>query len=280
MNRFCTVDAYRNNSQISWIVCVLFIFLSSDMRGTEIAFVREPSKITLAVDSLVMRTRGHVRVKPIHACKIAKTRDAFLTADGLADAISNKVIAVLDETGSIEQRISQIEPIIQETANARMANLQTTDHKMFDRFLKRQWPVIYIVVFGVKDDVSFVYERGFWCDEKATNKCSVVVAERRSCPGTCAQQSYIPYIPPTTDIRAFLAAHPQLVHGTPAADLARTLVEVQRDASPDEVGGPITVLTVTPRGLAWTNDDVGCQQQWNQKSKPNTEGPFSLPDRE
>jgi hypothetical protein len=51
----------------------------------------------------------------------------------------------------------------------------------------------------------------------------------------------------------FFFEHPE----TPS-EFGRMAIEAEINGSKDEVGPPVTILTVTPQGVDWTSNNVGC----------------------
>ena len=260
----------KRNSQMFYLPILTVFFLIANLASaTQFAFVVTKNTVTVAADSrvLVFHYENHLRVASDNFCKLRKNGDVFWAASGLMNLMSKpEVGAALGASGDIKDRVERANLVLNKILTQEMLNLKDENPAYFDTIALNQRPVSQFAAFGVHEGRSFLYVQEFMCSEGKAGICTVVGRPLVTCPGKCPDQAFSVEIPRNDAIETFLAANPDYRRvAKPAEEIARKLIEVQRDATPEEVGGAINVLTVTDKGHHWINDEADCEKQWAQQ---------------
>ncbi|MGH9517500.1 MAG: hypothetical protein ACRD3P_17670 [Terriglobales bacterium] len=244
------------------------------LEGTTIVVIRTPKHFVVAADSLwigvdpasptnekhaffcKMRRVGHIyftsSTSEIDALQlITLGREAMKTSVTIAEA-AQKLAAKSDQLAKRTAEMGVPQSVINECQG----------HVCSDALF-----------FGIENGVPTMVHLDF-VQEGRTPSTLRFIPHTYTCPGKCKGPWDIFFLGQKQEI--VRSDHPKFVNGTPDQEIARKLVELEEKADPEEVGGPIDVLTLDAQGAHWEPVQGGTcstEESPTKTQKPNKPTP-------
>jgi hypothetical protein len=225
--------------------------------ATIVVGVRALDGFIIATDSKATYGPGIIK-GPAAVCKIYQSGSLYFAIAGLAndrnrDFFPERIVASNFSAGdSLPRSMEKLEPAMSDALQVEMKRLKTEDPDAFAYSSRPKVDMLSIIAGEMVDDVPQMSGRSFgYISETATINIS-----RMDCPGDCANGTMF-----------FFAGKGELAINTaknfpyPRLNLtedARYLVNLEIQASPEDVGPPITILRVNKGGATWISNDIGC----------------------
>ena len=230
--------------------------------ATTVVGIRVPGGFIIAADSKVTY-RGPESRGPAILCKIYQSGPLYFAIAGMAfdrnrGFFPEKIVADnFSATDSLVRNMERIERAISDSLKVEMKRLKTEDPSAFAYNQRPGVDVLSIIAGEMVVGLPQMSGRGFMYADETT---SVSITHAPDCPGEDCPNG----------IRFFFAGHSDAAINTlnefshdggtvrtPVAD-ARKMVEAEIQASPEDVGPPITILQVDKNGPTWISNDSGC----------------------
>ena len=232
-------------SALIWLVCLL----SMQLRATTILLIRTSDRIVVAADSLWSSGSGK---KHLIACKMKRVGHIYFTASTSdVDVVQIQSLAwnAMQESESVAEAARKFGQ--QSDVIAKHTAAHATQESI-DRAWGKGKSGADVVFFGIEHGVATFVVVSLEQVGHSRTSLKFVPRERR-CPGDCTGPA------PDTELKlgnhdhmdAALRSNPKLIAGLSVQDAARKLVEIEKKALPDAVGGPIDVLTLDAKGSHW-----------------------------
>jgi hypothetical protein len=240
----------------SLALCVPTVF------ATTVIGIKTPFGFVIAVDSKPTY-RGPGNKGPAVVCKIVQSGPLYFAIAGLAGDrdrgfLPDRIVASNFSTAdSLARNIERIDRAISDALIIEMKRLKT---EAPDEFAYNQRPggeTLMIIAGEMVNGTPHMFGRGF----RYIDNTMTVAISRKSCPGDCANGAYFFFAGETDVAQRTLPEFSQdgAAHD-PVTD-ARKLVEVEIQASPENVGPPITILRVDKDSASWVSNDSGCPSE-------------------
>jgi Proteasome subunit len=242
----------------------IFLFLiisSTTMLATTLVGIRGRDGFVIAADSKVTY-KGNGINGPATACKIYRSGSLYFAIAGMAydrnrGFFPAKIVADSFSTSrSFASNIESMERALSDSLILEMKKLNTENHDEFERIQRDGGEVFTVLAAVMVGDTPQMAGRGFMYVDEATPGIEI---HRKSCPGDCPGGEYV-----------FFGGQQQAARqttnelfkspgrGLGAVEFARKLVEAEIQASPEDVGPPVTILAVDKNGAAMVPNDNGC----------------------
>lgn len=249
-----------NGSRLRGWVCfsaIIFAMCVPAVLATTVVGIRANDGFIIATDSKATY-RGLGTKGPATVCKIFQSGSLYFTFAGLAndpsrDFFPEKTVASnFSAADSFARNIAKIERAVSDSLKAEMQRLKTEDPDGFASNNRPGADTLSMVAGEMVKGSPYMSARGF----RYTDKITAVTISRLNCPGDCLD-----------GVEFFLAGSSDAARRTwfydrgTARDFvaeSRKLVEAQIQASPEQVGPPITILRVNGNGATWISNDAGC----------------------
>jgi hypothetical protein len=241
------------------VIAILCVFVPAVL-ATAIVGIRVADSFVIAADSKVTY-KGPDSRGPATLCKIYQSGPLYFALAGMAfdrnrGFFPEKIVADnFSATDSLISSMERIERMLSDSLKVEMKRLKTEDPGTFAYNQRPGVDILSIIAGEMVDGRAQMSGRGF----KYVDEISPVAITRLDCPGDCP-----------TDVKFFFAGHSdaaintfnQFPHDggtvrTPVTD-ARKMIESEIQASPEDVGPPITILQVDKNGASWPSNDSGC----------------------
>jgi len=197
---------------------------------------------------------------PQAVCKITPVRSGFLAISGLEhdtlrDFDSRKVATeAFESAGGFLFWVAASEVFVRNAAEVEMRRLRTEDPEAYRFTIKHDSSILGLVFVSFDKIVPRLAIRQLRYDEQSGR---VEISAAVDCPGKdCPEGHYLAYLAPSDGvIERFVKANgrPQL-----NVDVLRDLVSKQIQATPDEVGPPVEILTIDRGGPRWVANELDC----------------------
>ena len=242
-------------------LCGVMCALSIQASATSIIVIRTPDKIVIAADS----KRTHRNRPPELVCKIRKVGGIYFSLTGIEspaavepglriDAYSNA-----SRAASEKQKITDIADLF--------ADLEKQQLNRILPIMKLRAPELYRSLNGHLLDGLFVGMQDgspTWIDVHFWELPSAVHSQRNVCPGQCAPGGII-----VLGVRRAIVEAEHHSGQFPTGDpetLAASLVKIEIDGEPEDVGPPISELRIDRTGAHWLSRGV-CQDGPDRPSR-------------
>ena len=229
-------------------IAVLVIMLVPGS-ATTIVVIHTPEHIVVAADSLWLSSYNGRDYFPRISCKVRHVGAVYfslstLDTDGMqvqslaSNAISNSD-SVLGAANNFSRKLDEIAQ-------------RTAAHEL-ESTIDRCWRKVCteVVFFGIEAGEPIVVRVRI--EQIGKSRGSLKLISRRDiCKGKCGGRSRVIWvIGQRSDISRSSEAAPTLMNRYSDQELARRLVEIEKAALPQFVGGPIDVLTLDSNGGHW-----------------------------
>jgi|KBSMisStaDraftv2_1062788.scaffolds.fasta_scaffold00848_24 hypothetical protein len=230
------------------LIILIWLAWTPPLLSTTIVMIRTPGRIVVAADSLWSYQKGEQELTPRIGCKVRRVGDIYFTGsstnvDGLQ--MEHLALQAMLTSRSAAAAAERFVLAIGELA-ARTAALEK------DSVIQRCWrrACAEAVFFGIEEGVPTIIE--IRLEQVGESRESLKLKPHKfSCPGHCparprtvllfGRKQYIDKVAQKT---------PELLQSDEST--ARKLVEIEKDAEPQYVGGPIDVLTLDAGGSHWS----------------------------
>jgi hypothetical protein len=263
---------FRNPHVTQRLVFLMLLLCCYPARGTTIVVIRNDQAIVIAADSrlLEVTSGGGVRTAGNSECKVQKMARFFWASaqldhdDVTGFSVQHFVATAGRFRGTLFAQMSEFERIIAPALLREVTSLKTRDPNYYHALLVNSFPALEIVFFGVEKKELVLHFRQF-IYKKAGRNFKIVANPVRAidCPGVSCHRTQLVLLGEYRAIASFML-HPTWPTGITPIDAARKLVEIEEQASPTYVGGPITEFVLNTNSEQWVADEVGCQKQWNK----------------
>jgi len=227
------------------------VLLCNPAPATSIKILRGYTEIVIGADSKANIGSGSVLV-----CKIVQAGSVFIVASG---NVENRVIGfyalviaqqACGTDGTILQKADRVQralldPFIKVLDRARQRSPQD-----YERAREEGVNRLGVTLCTIENDVPTLVAIDFETDSHA-DEPPVVHATRNVCPGDCPPIETLVDIGSQEASKGFLARNPAFWDTHDSVTGIRKLIEVEIEANPAEVGGPIDILRITKDGAYW-----------------------------
>jgi len=235
------------------------LLLVANASATTIVIIRTRTHIVIASDSKA-QYQGDQGAPQV--CKIAKQNETYFVVAGLArdtyrGYLASRTIASAIARGqTLDEQANAVEADMLHALTTELTQLRTDDQPGFNFAVSGEAPSSIALVTmeaGIPKVVvfSFLYD-------KATGK---LTSRRDSCPGTCTGDDFIIQLG-----RALSEEEVSKVTGS-ASRMAKTLVELEIQRDPTNVGPPVELVELRTSGPEWLQDDLNCAAESNVRKK-------------
>lgn len=232
--------------------CVLVCLVCAPLLGTTVVVVRTSKHFVVAADSLWI---GFDPASPTHQrhellCKVRRFGHIFFIAStGEIDAVQLMTLA---------EQAMKTSATVAEAAQ----NLAEKSDRLAKRTAEMGVPQSVIdgcrghvcsdaLFFGIENGVPTMVHLDF-VQEGNSQKDLRFIPHTYACPGRCKDIGWnMFFLGQTAEIAHMRQTNPSFVNGLSDQEVARKLVALEEKADPEEVGGPIDVLTLDTQGAHW-----------------------------
>jgi hypothetical protein len=223
--------------------------------GTAVVVLRSPKALYAAVDSKEIDQEyrdGKLSVDEKLACKIRKVGPYYSIVAGIMrgtngfDALQAAVSAYKpgDSLEALGQSLRQSVPV---TLAPMLAELLAQDPGMFSQNYARQ-AALHLTLIGNEQNAPKVVVVEFQAVQSGTG--DITLATRTmSCPGDCTAPNAGYFLGAHEAVEASVHENPAILT-RPTEQNIEQLIDLEYASRPDIVGGPITMVKVTPSGSA------------------------------
>jgi len=229
------------------LIILIWLAWTPPLLSTTIVMIRTPGRIVVAADSLWSYQKGEQELTPRIGCKVRRVGDIYFTGsstnvDGLQ--MEHLALQAMLTSRSAAAAAERFVLAIGELA-ARTAALEK------DSVIQRCWrrACAEAVFFGIEEGVPTIIE--IRLEQVGESRESLKLKPHKfSCPGHC------PARPRTVLLFGRKQYIDKVVQKQTKSfqsdeNTARKLVEIEKNAEPQYVGGPIDVLTLDAGGFHW-----------------------------
>lgn len=239
---------------------IIFAILTVSASATIILVVRTADVILLAADSKATYY-GTGTPGPSVVCKIFPIHSGFVAISGLARSLKGggfdpKLIAenAFQTKKPFAEHVRTAERMVIENSRDLLHYLRLQEPDAYAQAMKGDGFLSMLFV-TFEDKTPLIAGRQFRYDE---NRGESEIIKAFDCPGKDCPGSrglYFGYMGNISSLSEDMKY--QLLH-TVDAQLLRTAIQKQIEATPETVGGPITILQIDDNGPHWISDDAGC----------------------
>jgi hypothetical protein len=243
----------------AYLAVFLFVICVPALLATTLIGVKSYDSFIIAVDSkATFKMHGTKETKNV--CKIFQTGPLYFAIANLAkdpahDYFPERIVANNFSTSdSFAQNMDKIERALSNALKIEMDRLKTEDPKDFVDNPKPDEMTQIIIAGEMVNSTPQMFGFGL----KYINESTPISVTRLTCPGDCITLPYYFFAGDTEVAKKTLNDFFNRPPVPDAVTVARKLVEVEIEASPDTVGPPITILQVDKHGPTWISNDSGC----------------------
>jgi hypothetical protein len=233
------------------LTALVAVVLSISALATSIVAYRTSTSITIGVDSKLVQLGS---TKDSLICKIFRQKGTYFAIAGMLDDsganfhVDQIIRTDANSYRTFEQRVDAVEKDVGLQFEKEQLWLRAHDPAQFREFIKRS-KYIEVVLVEIVSGVPSMVALKFNLDEQ-TGK---VRRQRVSCPGTCGNAQEVIY-----RLGKNVPTERSIKNSVPPADFVKRQVEQSSKAFPDIVGGPISILEITPLGSRWIENPTQC----------------------
>jgi hypothetical protein len=244
------------------------------MLATTIVMIRTPTHIVVAADSLWSFQIGDQDLPPQIGCKVRRVGNIYFT--GSSTNVDGRQMEHLALQAMMASRSAAAAADRFVLASGKLAARTAALEK--DSVIDRCWrrACAEAVFFSIEEGVPTIVEIRF--EQLGESRESLTLKPHKfSCPGHCPDR-------PRTVLLFGRKQYIDKVAQKKAKSLqsdentARKLVEIEKDAEPRYVGGPIDVLTLDAEGSHWS--PVGGGACSSDEASSTKSGDFNHPNRQ
>ena len=240
------------------MLCFVCLFVQP-VHATAIVTIRTPTEIIVAADSKGLGRHGKVSA----TCKIKQINNAFYALSGLyyykrtGFVLDDMVTEVLKGKGTILKKADRFVEVTQKPFIQALEEMEKVGSD-YNRLISSGKPTIGIALFGIENKVLELHLRTIEVtieNGKATTKIV-----RKDCPGVSCSglPVYLAFLGSQAANLIYAKVHPEMQHDLLSA--ARTLIEVEIQSNPGEVGPPIDILHISADGARWAQKKSECPE--------------------
>jgi hypothetical protein len=234
---------------------------SSVWADTAVVCIRTPDRIVIGADSKgTFRGAGNSNA-PI--CKIRQVGDVFYAAAGILQhpgtgfVVWNIVDEALRGGFGIADKMTVLEDSAKLARARALSALKTVHPDDYEENFNKGDRAVLSIVFGTREKGELrVWSVDF---QIATADPFSFNVHRKSCPGTCEDGNSIYFLGQKESMLAYYDSHPQL-QNSKFEEIVDTLIGVAMLDKSDQVGPPVDILQVTPKGAEWVRNGKGCPE--------------------
>jgi len=259
--RYRTVaeSRWRGNDIKNRYAFALILLMGVPCHGTTVVVLRDRQQIIIAADSGGWSPTSPT---PLSICKIVSTHDVVFSSAGLLEDRPSKfdvtkiATQAFSENGSILQREATFSELISKPLLRAIWRIKRDTPKVFDTEIVGKPQALQVVFTGFENGRP-IYVADFFSVRQRKGRISIRFSGNR-CPGGCNDKgnSYLL-------MGEISAAQAKISAGSFwTSDLirdARTLIDIEIAARPDNVSGPIDILRVSGEGLTWVQRKPDCK---------------------
>lgn len=259
----CNASTMRKTWNVGnyiYVAVLILIMGVPTVLATTLIGIRVTDGFVIAVDSKVVYRGTGIR-GPAATCKIFQSGPLYFSFTGLANDrnrnfFPEKIIAThFSAPESFALNMEKIERAVSDSLTVEMKRLKTEDPAAFASNHKLGADTLSIIAGEMINGMPQMSARGFqYVDEPPR-----ISIARLDCPGAACPNGISFFFAGETDVAKKTLNEFFREPGIrdPVSD-ARKLVEAEIQASPEDVGAPITILKVDKNGASWVSNDSGC----------------------
>ena len=257
------IENRRSGRQFEYLAILILCLCVPAALATTVVGIRVPDGFVIAADSKVMYREPESR-GPATLCKIYQSGPLYFALAGMAfdrnrGFFPEKIVADnFSATDSLVSNMGRIERAISDSLKIEMKRLKTEDRSAFAYNHRPGVDMLSIIAGEMVVGVPHMSGRGFMYADQTT---SITITRVPDCPGEDCPNGIRFFFAGRSDVAMKTLNEFQDDRGTvrhfPVTDV-RKLVEAEIQASPEDVGPPITIVQVDKNGATWISNDSGC----------------------
>ena len=224
--------------------------------GTSGAVITSPDAIVAAIDSKEVNRQylndGTLVRDEQLSCKVRRTGPYYVLIAGISQATDG--FSALQEAGNLYRDGYSLDDFagrLMDALPARLASIvdavRAADRAAFDQSFRDQ-DVLQMSLLGAEQGRPRVVMISFHASESPAGQVTMT-SRSNACPGDCKASRNIYFLGLHQESEAFVRQHPEILNAA-SADRALQLIDMEYASHPDLVGGPATVVRVSPTGAA------------------------------
>lgn len=236
------------------LILALF-FVPGVALGTSIVAVRTPRSIIIAADS---KPTYRGSPGPAIVCKIYRTGRLYFAISGLdydegRHFFPAQIIASsFSDALPFDRTVARVERAVRAALLAELDALKSSDPQTF-RFTIKGYDVTSILLAEIRNGIPHLAAREFQYSESPSPH---LLVNRITCPGRCPPGNEYVFLGEQTEASQFVKEHRREALNPLA--LPESLVRLEAQSHPNDVGPPIVVLRLSARGARWIANDSAC----------------------
>ncbi len=263
---------------------MIFLLFPSDADGTSIVAILSNNTVVIAADSK-QTTVGIPGAKPVSGCKLHVVNNLAWSTSGLDHAFtvdprngSTKTVydmnhfigGVAVTKDSPQAKIARLDSLIPSAILSEAKTLQRTSPQGF-AFFSGGRVFLEVLLVGFENGKVVISHREYGLE---VSKGKVTVGQNRwkpDCPGEGCRNPQAFFTGERGALEKFFMSHPDVFRSTSInylRDVAIRSVQMEIDAAPEIVGGPIETATIDGSGVHWEENNTVCPDG-KQPSKPS-----------
>lgn len=240
---------------LTFFVCSAFAADFGFGHGTAVVVLRSPKAVYAAVDSKVLNeeyTNGQLSVGESQECKIGRIGPYYTIVAGMMRGTNGfnalQEVASAYRPGETLEALGQsLQQSVPRMLAPMLATLLKQDPAAFARHYGAYAP-LHLTLLGNEQNTPKVVVVEFKAEPDASGDVSLAT-RTMSCPGDCPAPNAGYFLGAHEAVEASVQQNPAVLTKPNEQELER-LIGLEYASRPDIVGGPITMLRVSPAGSA------------------------------
>jgi hypothetical protein len=236
----------------TWAVALVLLLSTLRAACTTVAIYRSPTKIVIGADTLFNRqTRlGPTRYR---VCKILNVGEVFFVSIGIVDnpatgfSLNSLAETAIQESHGVSASAQKLMSIGEGPVSRTLTELRKNESQYYSAHVTHKEKALGVVFVGFdagQDIMAAVY---FSIAERADGSVKAT-SHLDTCPGIMCPSSVQFRLYGQSDASSrYLQTHP-LTGAEDPVSTAMNLIGMEADADPDNVGRPIDIITISPKG--------------------------------
>jgi hypothetical protein len=252
------------------LTSVLMCLGCAQLEGTTVVVVRTPKHFVVAADSLWIGVNpaSPSQVEHEFFCKIVAVGHMYFvatTSEVDARQLMTFALQAMKTSATVAEAAHRLALKSDEIARR---TAEMAPQSSIDRCSKLS--CAEGMFLGIENGVSTMVHLDF-VQSGNSRKNLKFIPHTYTCPGNCSDIPWnIFFLGQTTEIAHIRQRNPSFVKGYSDQEVARKLVELEEKADPEEVGGPIDLLTLDARGGHWEPVEGGtCSPEETKRKRQN-----------
>ena len=221
------------------------------LQGTTVVVVRTPEHFVVAADSLWtgMDPRSPSRVERAFFCKIMSVGHLYFVATTSEVDARQLMTFAFQAMKTSATAAEAAQKLADKSDQLAKRTAEMVPQSTIDSCFKRSCSEALFL--EIEKDVPTMVHLDF-VQEGNSRSDLRLIPHTFTCPGKCPATNWdIFFLGQRAEIARMKRTNPNFVKGYSDQEVAQKLVDLEEKADPDEVGGPIDVLTIDKKGAHW-----------------------------